>query len=92
MLSYGPSDQGAMSIFYDASLAGATDAKNVHMLNPGGAITAQLHTAATHLTNDSEALFALASNIGSIVLVRMPALGIQGNHRGRLIQFLTFQL
>lgn len=73
-----------MSIFYDATVATATEAKNMHMLNPSGSITAHLLTAATHITSDGEALFVLATDAGGIIQVKMPALGVQGKVESRL--------
>ncbi|XP_071104860.1 nuclear pore complex protein Nup160-like isoform X1 [Haliotis cracherodii] len=71
-------DTSPLSIFYDATVATATEAKNMHMLNPSGSITAHLLTAATHVTSDGEALFVLATDAGGIIQVKMPALGVQG--------------
>ncbi|XP_046552449.1 LOW QUALITY PROTEIN: nuclear pore complex protein Nup160-like [Haliotis rubra] len=71
-------DTSPLSIFYDATVATATDAKNMHMLNPSGSITAHLLTAATHVTSDGEALFVLATDAGGIIQVKMPAMGVQG--------------
>ena len=48
------------------------------MINPGGSITSHYHTAASYHTPEGEALFALASSSGSILLVKMPPLGMQG--------------
>ncbi|XP_070200542.1 nuclear pore complex protein Nup160-like isoform X2 [Littorina saxatilis] len=72
------SEHISTSIFYDASLATATDAKNLHMLNPGGSITAHLISAATCISGEGEAMFALGTNAGSILLLKMPPVGITG--------------
>lgn len=77
-LGYVPTDHPVPSLFYDASIASSLDPRNTHMINPGGSITSHYHTAASYHTQEGEALFALASSSGSILLVKMPPLGIQG--------------
>ena len=72
------SEHISTSIFYDASLATATDARNLHMLNPGGSIAAHLLSATSCVTGDGEAMFALGTNAGSILLLKMPPVGITG--------------
>lgn len=54
------------------------DARNSHMLNPGGTITSHFTAAASFYTLEGEGLFALANSSGSILLVKMPPLDIQG--------------
>lgn len=71
-------DQVVQSIFYDASLMTAADSKNMHMLNPGGSVTSHLHSAATYLSRDGEALFSFSSNTGNILLIKMPPPQVQG--------------
>ncbi|KAL5006888.1 hypothetical protein ScPMuIL_015694 [Solemya velum] len=75
---YAASCQPVLSVFFDASLTSACDPQNKHMLNPGGSITSQLYGAATYLTSDGEALYAIASSMGSVMLVILPAQGVQG--------------
>ncbi|KAJ8298952.1 hypothetical protein KUTeg_023012 [Tegillarca granosa] len=59
-------DQSMHSIFFHASLVSATDPTNLHTLNPGSSITSQLHSAASYLTNEGEALFTFSSNMGVV--------------------------
>ncbi|KAL4225759.1 hypothetical protein ACF0H5_016448 [Mactra antiquata] len=75
---YIPSDQPLPSIFHDASIAKCMDARNFHMLNPGGTITSHFTAAASFYTQEGEGLFALANSSGNILLVKMPPLGMQG--------------
>ncbi|KAL3841807.1 hypothetical protein ACJMK2_019908 [Sinanodonta woodiana] len=77
-LGFGPYDTPLPSVFFDASLPTTTESRNMYMLHPGGSITSQFHTAATYLMTDGEAVFALANSDGSIVIIVMPPLGIQG--------------
>ena len=72
------SDNISTSIFYDALLQTATDARNMHMLNPGGSIAAHLLSAASCVTVDGDAVFALGTNTGSILLLKMPPVGVSG--------------
>lgn len=72
------SDHISTSIFYDASLSTATDSKNMHMLNPGGSITTHLLSATSFVNNDGEAVFALATSAGSIILLKLPPFGVTG--------------
>ncbi|XP_076451143.1 nuclear pore complex protein Nup160-like [Babylonia areolata] len=72
------SEHISTSIFFDASLGTATDSKNLHLLNPGGSITAHLVSAASCLNGEGEALFALGTNAGTILLLKMPPVGITG--------------
>ncbi|KAL8614434.1 hypothetical protein ACOMHN_007770 [Nucella lapillus] len=71
-------DHISTSIFFDASLTTATDSKNLHLLNPGGSITAHLVSAASCVNGEGEALFALGTNAGTILLLKMPPVGISG--------------
>ncbi|RUS77937.1 hypothetical protein EGW08_014311 [Elysia chlorotica] len=68
--------QVTSSIFYDASLP--DDQKNQFLLAPGGSINAQLVRAASFVTEEGHALFAMATTTGTILLVTMPPLGIDG--------------
>jgi hypothetical protein len=76
--SFSLSERIATSIFYDASLSTATDPRNMHMINPGGSIAAHLLSAASCVTAEADALFALGTNAGSVVLLKMPPVGISG--------------
>ena len=88
-LGYMPTDHPVASVFYDASIAGSLDQRNTHMINPGGSITSHYHSAATYYTMDGEALFALASSSGNILLVKMPPLGMQGKILNRTREYIT---
>ena len=72
------SEHISTSIFYDASLATATDTKNMHMLNPGGSITAHLLSATSCVNGEGEAMFALGTNAGSILVLKVSPVGITG--------------
>lgn len=72
------SEHIATSIFYDASLASASDLKNMHMINPGGSIGGHLLSASSAVTADGQALFAVGTTAGSILTLKMPPLGISG--------------
>ncbi len=64
------------SIFADVSVSSSQDSHCLQLTaTPGYAI----HSSAAWLTNEDEALFALATNVGTILLVKMPPYGIQGN-------------
>lgn len=86
------SENISTSIFYDASLATATDTKNLHMLNPGGSITAHLLSATSCVTGEGEAMFALGTNAGSILLLKMPPVGITGEESGGQIVHQLWEL
>ena len=72
------------SIFADVSIKTAQQAGNSHIINMSGGPAYNVHAAAAWLTNDDEALFALATNLGSILLVKMPPYRIQGGQQGVL--------
>ncbi|KAK3778515.1 hypothetical protein RRG08_024923 [Elysia crispata] len=69
-------EQVTSSIFYDASLP--DDQKNQFLLAPGGSLNAQLVRAASFVTEDGHALFAMATTTGTILLITMPPLGVNG--------------
>lgn len=71
------SDQNASSIFYDASLP--DDPKNQFLLTPSGSINSQLLGGSSCLCSDGHAMFALATNTGGVLLVKMPPIGVMGN-------------
>ncbi|XP_077979037.1 nuclear pore complex protein Nup160-like [Glandiceps talaboti] len=54
------------------------DPRNTQFLSQGGAHVHEPHTSASWVTNEGEALFAFATNIGSILLVKLPPVEIQG--------------
>ena len=71
------------SIFTEASAAKVQESNNSHSINSpaaGAQVTTQMATtAAGWLTNDGEALFAMATASGSILLVKLPPVGLAGN-------------
>ena len=74
----GTQQKNAPSILSDASLASARDHTNTYLLtSPPGSVH-HITTAAACLTSDGEGLFALPTNTGSILLVKLPPYGIQG--------------
>ncbi|XP_022094945.1 nuclear pore complex protein Nup160-like isoform X2 [Acanthaster planci] len=66
------------SIFADVSIASIRDAANFHVIGQGGSAAYEFQTSSSWLTNDGEVMFALATNTGSVVLVKLPPIGIQG--------------
>ena len=70
--------QSTPSILADVSVASAREPTNSHLLRSVGGTVYQVHTAAAWLTPQGQALFALATNTGSILLVKLPLYGIQG--------------
>ena len=72
------SQKNAASILSDASLASARDHTNTYLLTATAGMVYRVHTAAAWLTNEGEGLFALATSTGSILLVKLPPYGIQG--------------
>ncbi len=67
------------SIFADWSVAHGNEAVNTHALQQPAGGAYKLHTAAAWVANDGHALFALATNAGAVLFVKMPPFGIQGN-------------
>lgn len=49
------------------------------MLNHGGNFSSQIQAAASSQNMEGEAQFALSSNEGSVLLIKMPPLNIQGS-------------
>ncbi|XP_078662026.1 nuclear pore complex protein Nup160-like [Branchiostoma floridae x Branchiostoma belcheri] len=74
-MDYG-GDFGIPSVFVDLSLAELRNENNFHLLNQSP--SNYPHLGATWLTNEGEALFAMATIGGSILLVKLPQYGIQG--------------
>eukprot|EP00058_Branchiostoma_floridae_P011934 XP_002597422.1 hypothetical protein BRAFLDRAFT_122633 [Branchiostoma floridae] len=74
-MDYG-GDYGIPSVFADLSLAELRNEANFHLLNQSP--SNYPHLGATWLTNEGEALFAMATIGGSILLVKLPQYGIQG--------------
>ncbi|XP_041365360.1 nuclear pore complex protein Nup160-like [Gigantopelta aegis] len=72
------SDSAALSVFHNASLSDKMYPQDKHMLNPSGNTSYSVLTAATYVTGDGDALFALGTSTGGVVLVRMPPAGLQG--------------
>lgn len=67
------------SIFADVSNQLVENPANLHNINVGSTHTVYLaHTGAMHLTNDGEAVFAMAIQNGGILLVKLPPVGSQG--------------
>ena len=68
------------SIFSDASVAPAQDPLNCHTLtHAASAVPAPNVTAgAAWLSSDGEALFAMATDAGTVLLVKLPRVGIAG--------------
>ena len=66
------------SIFSDWSVAHVNETANTYTIQQPAGSTYRHHTAATWMTADGSALFALATNTGKIVFVKMPPFGIQG--------------
>ncbi|XP_077865765.1 nuclear pore complex protein Nup160-like [Saccoglossus kowalevskii] len=54
------------------------DPSNTQFLSQGGSQVHEPHTSASFLTNEGEAVFSLATNVGNILVVKLPPLGIQG--------------
>ncbi|XP_078583967.1 nuclear pore complex protein Nup160-like isoform X2 [Branchiostoma floridae x Branchiostoma japonicum] len=73
-MDYG-GDYGIPSVFADLSLAELRNEANFHLLNQSP--SNYPHLGATWLTNEGEALFAMATIGGSILLVKLPQYGIQ---------------
>lgn len=70
------------SIFADVSSQLVQNPANLHNINVGSTHTVYLaHTGAMHLTNDGEAVFAMAIQNGGIILVKLPPVGSQGKSR-----------
>ena len=73
-------EQRMASIFSDASVAPAQDPLNCHTLtHAASAVPAPNVTAgAAWLSSDGEALFAMATDAGTVLLVKLPRVGIAG--------------
>lgn len=65
-------DQTLPSVFVDASVTTARDPANFYVLIPSSVGTSLPHTAASWLTSDNEAIFAIASSPGRILMVCLP--------------------
>ena len=74
--------KNAASILSDAALASARDHTSSYLLMSTAGTVYRVHTAAAWLTNDGEGLFALATNTGSVLLIKLPPYGIQGERGG----------
>lgn len=70
--------KNAASILSEASLASVRGQSSSHIISSPTGSVYHLRTAAGWLTNDGEAIFALATNNGSILLIKFPPYGIQG--------------
>ena len=66
------------SIFADWCVAHVNEATNCYTIQNPAAATYKIHTSGAWMTSDGHALFALGTNAGSIVFVKMPPFGIQG--------------
>ena len=66
------------SIFVEWSVAHVNEATNCYTVQQPAAASYRLQTAGAWMTGDGHALFALATNAGSIVFIKMPPFGIQG--------------
>ncbi|XP_064635378.1 nuclear pore complex protein Nup160-like isoform X2 [Lineus longissimus] len=61
-------ERTAWSIFHDASINKVAS----HPIQTNGNPAYQIHTSATWLTTEGDSLFAMATNTGSILLIKMP--------------------
>ncbi|CAH1786774.1 unnamed protein product, partial [Owenia fusiformis] len=81
-LSYYPgsvqTSESSPSIFMDASINTVRDPANLYSVCHSGTQSYQIHTATSWLTGEGEALFGMATNTGSILLIKLPSYGIQG--------------
>ena len=79
MFQQGP-DANLPSIFADVSDRMIQSPVNLHNINVGGGTQAVYiaHTGAMHLTNDGEAMFAMAVQNGGILVVKLPPVGSRG--------------
>ncbi|XP_033095600.1 nuclear pore complex protein Nup160-like [Anneissia japonica] len=66
------------SIFADISVASLQEPANMYTLDQSTTHHHEIHSSSSCLTNDGEALFAMATSKGSITLVRLPAIGLGG--------------
>ena len=71
-------DSNVPSIFADVSLAQFRESTNFHVISQSGTQSYEFHASASWLTNEGEALFAMATNVGSVVLIKLAPMGIQG--------------
>lgn len=68
-------DLGIKSIFHDATVAAAKDPSTFYVLNHTATNTPLPHCAISTITLDNSALFALAYNTGTVLLVNMQKSG-----------------
>ncbi|XP_078332937.1 nuclear pore complex protein Nup160-like isoform X1 [Crassostrea virginica] len=73
-IGYTQSSQPVPSIFSYAS----ENLWSKYLLNHGGNFSSQIQGAASAQNGEGQALFALSSNEGSVLLIKMPPLNIQG--------------
>ncbi|XP_072022544.1 nuclear pore complex protein Nup160-like [Amphiura filiformis] len=66
------------SVFADVSLAQFRESTNCYVISHSASQSYEFHTSASWLTNEGEALFAMATNVGSVVLIKLAPMGIQG--------------
>ena len=71
------SDATLPSIFTDASVVRAQDPAHSLNFNQSGPTFAAV-TSTTWLTSDGHAMFAISTTGGTVLLVRLPPLGMQG--------------
>ena len=76
-------------MFADLSLAELRNEANFHLLNQSP--SNYPHLGATWLTNEGEALFAMATIGGSILLVKLPQYGIQGEWDKQTVAIHSFE-
>ncbi|XP_071956032.1 nuclear pore complex protein Nup160-like [Antedon mediterranea] len=72
------SDCTISSIFADISIASIQDPANLYTLDQTGSHHHEIHTSSSCLTNEGEALFAMTTRKGSIILVKLTAIGLGG--------------
>ena len=68
----------AVSIFSEASLQSITDPTGSHILGSTGIPICSVHLASSAMSATGEALFALATNAGSVVMIKLPPYGLPG--------------
>lgn len=81
-IGYTQSSQPVPSIFSYASDLESLWSK--YLLNHGGNFSSQIQGAASAQNGEGQALFALSSNEGSVLLIKMPPLNIQGMQQGKI--------
>lgn len=78
-IGYTQSSQPVPSVFsYASDVEGLW---NKYLLNHGGNFSSPIQGAASSQNGEGQALFALSSNEGSILLIKMPPLNMQGMER-----------